>query len=143
MHSHARSVPEGTQATATFLAKASGVLAGAWVAHAVFARVDPSVTLEWAAGDGAAVAAGQAIGVARGSARSILVAERVALNFLQRMSGIASLTQAGAGPPRPLPPPAVVVPLLYRADSGAAASHCAHVMQLHTPSLTHDTCRRW
>eukprot|EP00887_Chlorella_sp_A99_P002696 scaffold6.g2696.t1 len=90
-------VPEGTQAVATFLAKANGVLAGAWVAHAVFARVDPAVTLEWLAADGNAVAAGQTIGVARGPARAILVAERVALNFLQRMSGIASLTRLMVG----------------------------------------------
>lgn len=86
-------VPEETQATATFLAKSTGVLAGSWVAHAVFARVDPSVSLEWSVPDGAGVVAGQTVGVARGSARSILIAERVALNFLQRMSGIASLTQ--------------------------------------------------
>jgi nicotinate-nucleotide pyrophosphorylase (carboxylating) len=86
-------VPEGTQATATFLSKATGVLAGAWVATAVFRRVDPGVTLTWAATDGQAVSPGQVLGSARGSARSILVAERVALNFLQRMSGIASLAR--------------------------------------------------
>jgi nicotinate-nucleotide pyrophosphorylase (carboxylating) len=87
-----RSIPEATTATATFLAKAPGVVAGLWVANAVFLRVDPSLSLRWLLEDGEPVVAGQTIGVATGSARSILVAERVALNFMQRMSGIASLT---------------------------------------------------
>lgn len=64
-----RSVPEGTQARATFLAKAPGVLAGVWVAHAVFARVDPAVSLSWARSDGDRVQPGEILGEARGSAR--------------------------------------------------------------------------
>ena len=64
-----RSVPEGTQARATFLAKASGVLAGVWVAHAVFARVDPAVSLSWARKDGERVAPGEIVGEAVGRAR--------------------------------------------------------------------------
>ncbi|GAB4820931.1 hypothetical protein N2152v2_007977 [Parachlorella kessleri] len=87
-------VPEETPAVATFLAKASGVLAGVWVADAVFHRVDPTVTLKWLVDDGESVQPGQTLGVATGSARSILVAERVALNFLQRMSGVATATRA-------------------------------------------------
>ena len=86
-------VPEGVQATASFLAKASGVLAGVWVAHAVFQRVDPGLSLRWLSTDGARVEAGQTLGTVTGSARSILVGERVALNFMQRMSGIATLTR--------------------------------------------------
>lgn len=85
------------------------------MAHAVFRRVDPALTLRWLAADGARVEAGQTLGVVAGSARSILVGERVALNFMQRMSGIATLTrqlvdavevrrrlfsEAGGGPPR-------------------------------------------
>ena len=62
-------VPEDTQATATFLAKAPGVLAGVWVAHAVFARVDPGVQLTWWLKDGDTVQPGQIIGEAHGSAR--------------------------------------------------------------------------
>ena len=81
------------QATASFLAKASGVLAGVWVAHAVFQRVDPGLSLRWLSTDGARVEAGQTLGTVTGSARSILVGERVALNFMQRMSGIATLTR--------------------------------------------------
>ena len=63
------SVAEATPATATFSAKAPGVLAGVWVAHAVFARVDPAVTLAWALTDGQQVQPGQVIGQANGSAR--------------------------------------------------------------------------
>ncbi|GBG00217.1 nicotinate-nucleotide pyrophosphorylase chloroplastic [Raphidocelis subcapitata] len=83
-----------TTATAKFLAKADGVLAGLAVADAVFAEVDPNLAVEWAAKDGDRVARGMTFGVVRGSARSILVAERVALNFMQRMSGIATATAA-------------------------------------------------
>lgn len=63
------SVPEGTQASATFLAKAAGVLAGSWVAHAVFARVDPAVHLTWLRKDGELVQQGDTIAEACGSAR--------------------------------------------------------------------------
>ena len=63
------SVAEATPATATFSAKASGVVAGVWVAHAVFARVDPTVKLDWALTDGQQVQPGQVIGQANGSAR--------------------------------------------------------------------------
>lgn len=58
----------------------------------MFQLVDPTVSLSWSVGDGQAVTTGQEIGVATGSARSILIVERVALNFMQRMSGIATLT---------------------------------------------------
>lgn len=87
-------MPEAAPATATFLAKADGVLAGAWVAHVVFRRVCPEVAVRWLAGDGAAVRRGQTLAVATGPARAILVAERVALNFMQRMSGVATMTAA-------------------------------------------------
>lgn len=55
--------------------------------------MDPTVSLKWLVDDGESVQPGQTLGVASGSARSILVAERVALNFLQRMSGIATVTR--------------------------------------------------
>ena len=79
-------------ATATFMAKAHGTVAGIYVATAVFARVDSSVNLQWKIVDGSVVQPGDILGVARGNARSILIAERVALNFMQRMSGIATFT---------------------------------------------------
>ncbi|PNW87561.1 hypothetical protein CHLRE_02g141200v5 [Chlamydomonas reinhardtii] len=87
-------IPESTQATATFLAKADGVLAGLGVADEVLAIVDPTVKVEWRACDGDKVVSGQVLGVLHGSARSILVAERIMLNFMQRMSGIATATAA-------------------------------------------------
>lgn len=99
-HTHTRnkwnndSIGEDAQATATFLAKADGVLSGLAVADMVFAAVDPSLHAEWRAKDGDRVSRGDAFGSVRGSARSILVAERVALNFMQRMSGIATATAA-------------------------------------------------
>ena len=72
--------------------KARGVLAGVEVALAVFKRVDPSLDTEALLSDGAELSTGTAIARVFGSAGSILRAERIALNFVQRMSGIASDT---------------------------------------------------
>ncbi|KIZ01665.1 nicotinate-nucleotide pyrophosphorylase (carboxylating) [Monoraphidium neglectum] len=87
-------ISEATQATATFLAKADGTLAGVAVADMVFGLVDPSLKAEWSKQDGDRVRRGEEFGILKGSARSILVAERIALNFMQRMSGIATATSA-------------------------------------------------
>eukprot|EP00878_Enallax_costatus_P009576 GHUV01010006.1.p1 GENE.GHUV01010006.1~~GHUV01010006.1.p1 ORF type:complete len:318 (+),score=94.69 GHUV01010006.1:333-1286(+) len=87
-------IPESTQATATFLAKADGTLAGIAVANMVFEMVDPSLKVTWSLQDGNTVHRGVEFGVVSGSARSILVAERICLNFMQRMSGIATATAA-------------------------------------------------
>ena len=73
-------------------AKASGVLAGMDVARAVFHRVDQDLEVQALLAEGAALVPGSEIGTVAGSAGSILRAERIALNFLQRMSGIASDT---------------------------------------------------
>jgi nicotinate-nucleotide pyrophosphorylase (carboxylating) len=73
-------------------AKSTGVLAGVDVALAVFSRVDPELSGRALMSDGDPVADGDDIAVVEGSAGSILRAERIALNFLQRMSGIASDT---------------------------------------------------
>jgi nicotinate-nucleotide pyrophosphorylase (carboxylating) len=78
---------------ATFLAKADGVIAGATVAGLAFSEVDRSLSVEWTVEEGARVERGTVIGVVRGSSRSILTGERTALNFLQRMSGVATLTR--------------------------------------------------
>lgn len=97
VHTHAPhpySIPMARPATATFLAKAPGVLAGLAVADLVFQLVDPSLRVDWAACDGDQVSPGTIIGRLSGTARSILRAERVALNFMQRMSGIATATAA-------------------------------------------------
>ncbi|KAL3135671.1 hypothetical protein ABBQ38_006145 [Trebouxia sp. C0009 RCD-2024] len=87
-------VPEDLQGKATFLAKADGVIAGLAVADLVFSTVDPCLSVQWTGKDGDHVKSGTTFGTVKGSARSILVAERLALNFMQRMSGIATATAA-------------------------------------------------
>jgi nicotinate-nucleotide pyrophosphorylase (carboxylating) len=72
--------------------KQEGILAGIDVARRVFYKIDSSLDIEILIEDGAAVKPGDIAGVISGSVISILKAERVALNFLQRLSGIASLT---------------------------------------------------
>ncbi|MGB3544127.1 carboxylating nicotinate-nucleotide diphosphorylase [Rubrivirga sp.] len=83
-------IPEGTRATARFLLKEDGVLAGLAVAERVFAAVDADLEVEWTAADGDVLEAGTTFGSVKGRARSILVAERLALNLMQRMGGIAT-----------------------------------------------------
>ncbi len=58
----------------------------------VFKQVDPSLHVEWHGKDGDRVVKGTKFGIVTGSARSILRAERIALNFMQRMSGVATAT---------------------------------------------------
>ncbi|HEX8395087.1 MAG TPA: carboxylating nicotinate-nucleotide diphosphorylase [Longimicrobium sp.] len=86
-------VPEGRRAEARIVAKAAGVIAGAEVAAEAFRRVDPSLEIEVSAPDGTALLPGDLAMVIRGSARSILTGERTALNFLQRLSGVATVTR--------------------------------------------------
>ena len=85
-------VPPEIQGTGMLRAKAVGVLAGVEVAIAVFQRVDPTLEVKAILEDGAPLSPGDDIAVVRGSAAGILRAERIALNFMQRMSGIASDT---------------------------------------------------
>jgi nicotinate-nucleotide pyrophosphorylase (carboxylating) len=80
------------QGRGTFLMKAKGVLAGLFVAEAVFREVDSDLRFTPMVDEGAAVRGGQTVAVVEGSLASILVGERVALNFLQHLSGIATLT---------------------------------------------------
>ncbi len=86
-------VGENEQASARAIAKERAIVAGTEVAAEIFRRVDPELRVEIAQKDGATVAGGMAVLEIRGRARSILTAERVALNFLQRLSGIATLTR--------------------------------------------------
>jgi len=85
-------VPPDIEGAASVLVKADGILAGTGVAEIVFRRVDPQLRVQFSAKDGSAVRAGQVVGRVSGKVVSILKAERVALNFLQRLSGVASLT---------------------------------------------------
>jgi nicotinate-nucleotide pyrophosphorylase (carboxylating) len=86
-------VPEDQKVNANLWAKARGVLAGAEVFSAAFRLLDKNITVQWLVADGETVQAGQKLAIVSGPARAILTAERVALNFLQRMSGIATLTR--------------------------------------------------
>ena len=86
-------IPLETESTATLLAKADGVLAGQALANQILAAVDPDVTVAWTKKDGDSVKYGDVFCEMRGKAHSILRAERVLLNFMQRMSGIATLTR--------------------------------------------------
>jgi len=85
-------VPPELTGQGTLLVKARGVLAGMEIAALVFRKVDPDVELEIRVRDGERVEPGTAAGVARGRVRSLLMAERTALNFLSRLSGIATET---------------------------------------------------
>jgi len=76
------------------LAKQAGIIAGLPVAEAVFSRVDPALVFQPHVQDGASVAAGDLVAEVVGPGRGMLAAERTVLNFLQRLSGIATLTRA-------------------------------------------------
>ena len=94
-------IPPEAHMTGRILAKQSGVAAGISVAREVFHQLDPTVDFRAKVEDGSQVGKGQTLAAVSGPARSLLTAERTALNFLGRMSGIATLTsrfvQAVAG----------------------------------------------
>ncbi|HHL43383.1 MAG TPA: carboxylating nicotinate-nucleotide diphosphorylase [Hellea balneolensis] len=85
-------VPETSTGTLEFMARNSGVISGLQAARMTYALVDPRVKFEVYKPDGTHVRKGTLIARVQGPARALLMAERVALNFLGRMSGIASLT---------------------------------------------------
>ena len=85
-------VEPGQSARARIFAKESAVVAGAGTAAETFRRVDPALAVEIVRADGARVAAGDTVLTIAGPAAGLLSAERVALNFLQRLSGVATLT---------------------------------------------------
>lgn len=85
-------IPASRKAKARLIAKANGVVYGLEIARDVFLVVDPTVRFEAKVREGANVSAGDEIMTLSGPARSILSAERTALNFLRRLSGIATLT---------------------------------------------------
>ncbi len=85
-------IPPGARLRGRFLIKAEGVVAGLEVARTVFGEVDSAVAFTAFAMDGQAVRPGDVVADVVGPGRAILAAERTALNFMQRMSGIATLT---------------------------------------------------
>src|SRR5690606_18372516 len=88
-------VPPDQRGEGEFLAKDTGVLAGMPLVRAAFEALDPSIELEAALEDGAPLEYGSIIGRVKGPLASVLSAERIALDFLQRLSGTAT-------PPRQL-----------------------------------------
>ncbi len=86
-------LPADAMATADFVPRVDGVLAGTACATETFAQLDPEITVEWSAGDGDAVAAGAVIGTVAGPMASVLTGERTALNFLCHLSGVATATR--------------------------------------------------
>ena len=93
-------IPSTMQALGRIVARERAVVAGSETAAEVFRRVDPRLHVDVLQRDGAMLMGGETIVEVRGAARSILTAERVALNFLQHLSGIATLTRQfveGAG----------------------------------------------
>ena len=87
-------VDAAARARARIVAKQEGVIAGTSVAALAFRELDAEVRVTWAVPEGGAVKRGDAVAEIEGKARAILTAERVALNFLQRLSGIATMTRA-------------------------------------------------
>jgi nicotinate-nucleotide pyrophosphorylase (carboxylating) len=87
-------IPEKRHARAFVAVRRDGVVSGVEIAARVFSKVDPALEVEILIPDGSRVSGGALLIRVEGRARSILTAERVALNFLQRLSGVATLTAA-------------------------------------------------
>lgn len=91
-HSSLASVPENAVGKAKLLVKDDGILAGVELAKMIFQQYDPSIQFNQLISDGSAVNKGDIAFTIQGSSRSILATERLVLNFMQRMSGIATQT---------------------------------------------------
>ena len=85
-------IPSNVSGTATFELRNPGVIAGLYAAEQVCAIVDPRLVVSWQYTEGSHLPGRQKIGTIRGSLRNILIAERLMLNIMQRMSGIATYT---------------------------------------------------
>ena len=89
----AQLVPAEQQATAQVISRETAILCGiAWF-EACFAEIDPTVRIDWEVAEGANIQPGQRLCTIAGKARSLLTAERCALNFLQTLSGVATATR--------------------------------------------------
>ncbi|MGA4879502.1 carboxylating nicotinate-nucleotide diphosphorylase [Streptomyces lydicamycinicus] len=87
------SVPAGLRAQAEIIAKQPGVISGLPAVSEVFRQLDPDVTVEVLVAEGTLVSPGRTLVRLTGDGRSLITGERTALNFLQRMCGIATLTK--------------------------------------------------
>jgi len=91
-HTSLATIPAGQQGRAKLLIKDTGILAGVTIAVEIFKMVDPALRIEMLLTDGASVHPGDIAFYVNGSVHSILIAERLVLNTIQRMSGIATTT---------------------------------------------------
>jgi len=91
-HSSLACIPESAKGTARLLVKEQGIIAGIRVARLIFQKIDSALRLELFFNDGDAVKVGDVVFLVHGSTLSILKAERMVLNVMQRMSGVATLT---------------------------------------------------
>ncbi len=91
-HSTLACVPENAQGTAKLLVKENGILAGVEVAKRIYELFDPTLKVNYFKKDGDPIQIGEIVLEVQGSSRSILSTERLVLNFMQRMSGIATQT---------------------------------------------------
>jgi nicotinate-nucleotide pyrophosphorylase (carboxylating) len=87
-------IPAGTRGRARVITRERAIICGMPYVDAVFARIDPTVRVEWKIAEGAAAEADQALFEVHGAARALLTGERTALNFLQLLSGTATATHA-------------------------------------------------
>src|SRR3984893_10271497 len=87
-------VPDDTEVTAVMIARQPGVLAGLEAGLLAFELLDASLRLEHLCSDGSRLERGQAVARISGRARAVLAAERTALNFICRMSGVATATRS-------------------------------------------------
>ncbi|MCZ8261519.1 MAG: carboxylating nicotinate-nucleotide diphosphorylase [Beijerinckiaceae bacterium] len=85
-------IPQGQQARLAMVARKPGVVSGLALAAEAFRQLDPSLAMTFPVDDGAVLTPGQAVLAVTGDARAILAAERTALNFVGRLSGVATLT---------------------------------------------------
>ena len=93
-HTSMATIPKEARGKVKMLAKQEGIIAGVEVASLVFIEVDPSLKIVSYQNDGSVITPGDIIMTIEGSSRSMLSAERIALNFIQRMSGIATYTNS-------------------------------------------------
>lgn len=96
-------VIHGEQAEGRLVAKEDGILCGSEVFSLVFAEIDDGIAIDWQASDGDPLSPGQTIAKISGPMNGILMGERLALNLLQRMSGIATLSRRYADAVEGLP----------------------------------------
>lgn len=129
-------IPETQQGKASIVAKAEGIIAGTEIARQVFLKVDPELKVDITIEDGANVKPGDTIAKIEGKIVSILKAERVALNFLQHLSGIASETaryvKAVKGSPTQIADTRKTIPGLrvlqkYAVSVGGGRNHRMHL----------------